>query len=228
MVSWDKICHPKKLGGLGLRKMEAVNSAFMSKLTWKLFHDKSLWVAQMQAKYSLSEDFFTLKARSSDSWVWKCLLNNRTQFRNGIQWKVGDGKTIRFWIDNWCAQDNLANMLHSQDVSILDTSLLVSHFISPTKEWDLAKLRQYVDEDILKLILATPIPFNPIPDSVCWGLSGNGLFSTKSATWAAHFFIWLILLHGRFAGFGTWILCLNWNSFYGNCVMLRFRLGALF
>jgi len=33
MVSWDKICRPKKAGGLGLRKMEAVNSAFLSKLT---------------------------------------------------------------------------------------------------------------------------------------------------------------------------------------------------
>ena len=39
MVAWDKICRPKKSGGLGLRKMEAVNSAFISKLTWKLFHE---------------------------------------------------------------------------------------------------------------------------------------------------------------------------------------------
>jgi len=37
MVSWDKICLPKKSGGLGLRKMEALNSAFMCKLIWKLF-----------------------------------------------------------------------------------------------------------------------------------------------------------------------------------------------
>ena len=44
MVSWDKICQPKKAGGLGLRKMEAVNSAFLSKLTWKVFHDHGLWV----------------------------------------------------------------------------------------------------------------------------------------------------------------------------------------
>ena len=33
MVSWDKICRPKKVGGLKRRKMEAVNSAFLSKLT---------------------------------------------------------------------------------------------------------------------------------------------------------------------------------------------------
>ena len=32
MVPWDKTCHPKKLGGLGLRKMEAINNAFLCKL----------------------------------------------------------------------------------------------------------------------------------------------------------------------------------------------------
>jgi len=34
--------------------------------------------------------------------------------------------------------------------------------------------------------LAFPIPFNPIPDSICWRLSDNGEFSMKLATWAAH------------------------------------------
>ena len=38
----------------------------------------------------------------------------------------------------------------------------------------------------MQLVLATPIPFSPIPDSICWGLLENGDFSTKSATWAAH------------------------------------------
>ena len=44
MVSWNKICRPKKARGLGLRKIEAVNSAFLSKLIWKLFHEESFWV----------------------------------------------------------------------------------------------------------------------------------------------------------------------------------------
>ena len=33
MVSWDKVCQPKKVGGLGLRKMKVVDSAFLRKLT---------------------------------------------------------------------------------------------------------------------------------------------------------------------------------------------------
>jgi len=58
MVSWDKVCRPKKAGRLVLRKIEAVNSAFLSKLTQKLFDGQSLWVEQMQGKYPIDENFF--------------------------------------------------------------------------------------------------------------------------------------------------------------------------
>ena len=63
---------------------------------------------------------------------------------------------------------------------------MVSHFITEAKEWDVLKLTELLDDASLQLILATPIPSSHIPDSVCWGLSGNGDFSTKTATWAAH------------------------------------------
>jgi len=99
---------------------------------------------------------------------------------------VGDGTRIHFWLDNWCADDNFVSLVAIFDTSQLDTSLMVSHFITDAKEWDIMKLKELVDDVHLQLILATPIPSNPIPDSVCRGLSGNGDFSTKIATWAAH------------------------------------------
>jgi len=66
------------------------------------------------------------------------------------------------------------------------TSLKVSHFINSAQEWDATKLQNLVSDSILQLILATPIPSNAVPDSIWWGLSGNGNFSTKTATWIAH------------------------------------------
>jgi len=57
IVSWDKNFQHKRLGGLGLRKMEAFNGTFLWKLTWKLFHDESLWLEQMSAKYRLIQTF---------------------------------------------------------------------------------------------------------------------------------------------------------------------------
>ena len=87
---------------------------------------------------------------------------------------MGNGVNINFWLDNWCANDSLANLLNIMDLSLIDTSLKVSQFITTTKEWDTAQLSLLVDSVHLQWIIATPILINSIPDSMCWRLSGNG------------------------------------------------------
>jgi len=54
LVAWDKVCKPKKYGGLGLRKAGATNRAFISKLIQKFYNKLSnFWVQQIRAKYCL-------------------------------------------------------------------------------------------------------------------------------------------------------------------------------
>ena len=36
LIGWDKVCKPKKFGGLGLKKVEATNKALQMKLLWKI------------------------------------------------------------------------------------------------------------------------------------------------------------------------------------------------
>jgi len=76
-------------------------------------------------------------------------------------------------------------MLGTRDPSLIDTTLKVSHFITSARKWDVTKLKSLVSDPLLQLILATPIPYNDIPNFICWGLSVNCNFSTKSATWLA-------------------------------------------
>ena len=85
LISWDKISRTKTSRVLGVRKMEAVNTAFISKLTWKIFHDHSLWEYQMAVKYPVNTAFFNSRTKQPDSWTWKCILKNRPQFRKGIR-----------------------------------------------------------------------------------------------------------------------------------------------
>ena len=135
--------------------------------------------------------------------MWKCVLKNRPQFLKGVRWKVGNGRSINLWLDNWCTNDSLVNMLHITDLSCINTSLQVSHFISPSQEWDIVKLNSIIGLDQLQLILGTPLPSHPLPNSVCWGLFGNGEFSTKTTTWVVH---GLNLAHKRIWEY-SWI----WN-----------------
>ena len=65
----------------------------------------------MHAKYSLNEYFFKVDPKQSDSWAWKGIPRNRHQFREGIQWKVGDETKVNFCLGSWCANTNLALML---------------------------------------------------------------------------------------------------------------------
>lgn len=42
-VNWKKVCKPKNLGGLGIRKMYNVNKALLAKASWKVVsNDDSL------------------------------------------------------------------------------------------------------------------------------------------------------------------------------------------
>ena len=69
---------------------------------------------------------------------------------------------------------------------VLDLTVKINEFILPDKRWSIPKLLQLGFPLILPLVLAVPIPFTDIPDKFCWGMTGSGDFSVKSATWKAH------------------------------------------
>lgn len=53
MVSWNKICQPKALDGLGFQQASRSNNAFMAKLGWQVVTGKGgkLWVNVIKHKY---------------------------------------------------------------------------------------------------------------------------------------------------------------------------------
>ena len=78
---------------------------------------------------------------------------------------------------------NLVEIL-GQDSSMLST---VSNFITNDKIWDLPKLQTVLNNNpIIQKNLEILIPIFETKDTFCWGLTGSGSFTTRSATWAAH------------------------------------------
>jgi len=140
----------------------------------------------MHAKYGSLKHFFEARTKQTDSWVWKCLLHIKPFFKQGIRWKVGNGRTIKFWTDIWCSDDTLGSSLGLELGNIPEAELRVSNFITPEKQWDTTKLRNYLSTDLIQRIHSIPIPHSDVADSFCWGFTGSGEFFTKSATWKAH------------------------------------------
>lgn len=50
-LSWDKLCQPK-WGGLGFKRLRALNIAYLAKIGWQVLIQKdALWVRTLKAKY---------------------------------------------------------------------------------------------------------------------------------------------------------------------------------
>jgi len=187
MVAWDKVCTPKNLGGLGLRKMAAVNCAFQCKLAWKILAGKdSLWTSVMRAKYLRGHPFLAASAKPGDSTVWRTLTKCQDLIRQGMVWTIGDGKDISFWKDNWLDTKSLSDLVDLRAHHVLDENIRVSEFIA-NRNWNVTKLQIIIQQPaIIQKILGIPIPLVDTRDSYCWGLSSTGEFTTRSAIWLAH------------------------------------------
>ena len=142
MLSWSKICRPKSAGGLGLRKMEPVNQAFLAKLGWKVLTDhNNLWVKLIRQTYLSRTNFWEYKYKPSDSCIWKKILKSRSLLSQGIRWKIGDGVSTLFWLDNWVMNRNLASFLQIFSLDPSACQLKVAVVIRGERKWDLEMLK---------------------------------------------------------------------------------------
>ena len=188
LIAWESICTPKSKGGLGLRRVEAINAAFQCKLAWRILtQDSSLWVQCLRTKYLAHCEFFQYIKKGTDSPVWKSLLRHRHLLAQGIRWKLGNGHRISFWFDNWLDNCNLLEMLHVQAEDLSQPSVMVAEFITPQRQWNISKLCEVIsDQAIIQKIRGIDIPSTDLEDTICWGLDKTGEFTTKSAIWLAH------------------------------------------
>ncbi|KAG8374862.1 hypothetical protein BUALT_Bualt10G0039700 [Buddleja alternifolia] len=72
-VCWELVCSPKSVGGLGLRKMEHINQALVSKLAWNVAaNPPKIWVQILSAKYLTNSNLFHVSSPAHNpSWTWK-------------------------------------------------------------------------------------------------------------------------------------------------------------
>ena len=97
LVAWEKVCLPKRYGGLGIRKLTHLNRALLAKQLWKIFNSTREWRHILVNKYIKQPSIqFTLFSEDipRGSVIWNGLLKARDLAKAKVSWKLGNGEDI--------------------------------------------------------------------------------------------------------------------------------------
>ncbi|KAJ0578957.1 putative reverse transcriptase zinc-binding domain-containing protein [Helianthus annuus] len=114
-VAWDKVTRTKKCGGLGLSKLQIVNTSLLAKWGWRFKTERScLWKEVIAALHSSRVGWECIPFKKSLNGVWNNIAKNFINtkvggkpLRNFLVGSVGDGKDIAFWLDTWLLNEPL-------------------------------------------------------------------------------------------------------------------------
>ena len=72
LVAWEKVCFPKRQGGLNIKDSGIWNEASVGKLIWQLAVNKeSMWVKRIHGIYNKEGTFWEHSAPLDSSWYWR-------------------------------------------------------------------------------------------------------------------------------------------------------------
>lgn len=150
--SWEKLCLPKALGGLGFRDIQTFNQALLAKQAWRILQfPDSLFASIMKSRYFSLTDFLNAGVCTRSSYAWKSILHGRDLLSQGLVKNIGNGKSFRVWIDDWIKDEGWRAPYRRN--YFFNPDLRISELIDWDKRlWDPQKLEfHFLPQDILRI-----------------------------------------------------------------------------
>ncbi|KAK9991150.1 hypothetical protein SO802_026135 [Lithocarpus litseifolius] len=178
---WDKICIPKKDGGLGFLYLKAFNLALLTKQGWRLqTNTHSLVYHVLKARYFPHSDFLHVELGSKPSFAWQSIMAAQDVVKAGSRWEVGDGSSVQICLDKWLPTHTTFRV--TSPPGTLPTDSRAHTLIDDeTGEWKTDMIQQLflpVDADA---ILGIPKSRNHTRDRIIWAYTPRGIFTVNSA-----------------------------------------------
>jgi hypothetical protein len=209
-MSWEKMGKAKNVGGLGFRDLESFNTTLLAKQGWRLIqYPDSLVAKVLKEKYFPHGSFLDTPLSKRPSYVWRSIWNAKFLVKEGLVWRVGDGRNIKIWGDKWLP--SLSTHAVQTPVRILDFEAKVCDLIdSDTNWWNISLIKEIFREEEMELICGVAICPRSQKDKAVWAGNRSGLFTVRSAYHLAK------ELENREAGscFGGNMLTSLWNKIW--------------
>jgi len=145
--------------------------------------DHPIWKSIIDHKYDTTEPNVFCCPEKGASPFWKGVLWASKAAKLGVSWKVGNGKTIRFWKDHWFGNCSLAIQFWDLYVLAEQTNKCIADL------WDgrqlLISFRRRVSPRLMRMWLdlvaiAESISYSDDCDAIVWAFHGSSKFSVQA------------------------------------------------
>ncbi|XP_031120886.1 uncharacterized protein LOC116024124 [Ipomoea triloba] len=100
--AWDRLCVPKKFGGLGFKDLRAFNLAMLGKQAWRFLTMPNSLVAKVyKARYYPKSSFIDASVGNCPSFCWRSIMAAHSILCGGVRRRIGNGKSTFIWGHPW-------------------------------------------------------------------------------------------------------------------------------
>lgn len=96
--------------------------------------------------------------------------------KEGIQWRVEDGRNVRILSDPWLPTPRTFKPLSRH----IDMPSMVSNIVTPNAKWDKPTIEMCFCPEEAGIILGMPFSQHGCPDRLIWHYTRNGMYSVQS------------------------------------------------
>jgi hypothetical protein len=109
LANWDLVTLKKEYGGLSIPNIREMNMALLASWIRRYNMDgDKLWKQIVDFKYDTRNPNIFTCSTLDVSPFWKGVMWAANAARLGYKWKIGDGRMIMFWEDQWLGSTSLA------------------------------------------------------------------------------------------------------------------------
>ena len=165
---------------MGFKDLARFNDALLAKQTWRLLHDKtSLFYRVFKAKFFPNGSIMEATNPSSASYAWCSILRGREVIKRGAVWRIGDGRSVDIWEDNWMPRKHSPRVLSPQPEALRGTK--VSSLIDPMQKiWKTGVMETMLLSFEVESISTIPLCRINQPNTLTWPHNPKGEYIVKS------------------------------------------------